>query len=161
LGRGTSIGTFRNPASLEEMCNTAARGGQHHDKPNLMYADKIGFSENRLFSFYDSPIAFHGVEEQSSITHAGPRRMIRIHIGTVWNEEPFGEIPIEDFVRLSNEPDSPEYLSFVKMRVEEALAANEDYRNDVPGKVDEVKISMHAALSEGFDPIIFRPMEDI
>lgn len=46
--------------------------------PDLALARHVGFRPNRLFSFYETPVSYHGVEPHPP--GAGNRRVIRMHL---------------------------------------------------------------------------------
>jgi hypothetical protein len=74
---GTTL--YRSPADLSarDIARLAADKGNWHDRVKL--ATTVDFVPNRLLSFMDSPISYHGVEPAPNPNY-GRRRIIRMHV---------------------------------------------------------------------------------
>lgn len=108
---GTTLYGWENgepPGGLDRMAYIAAQSRQWHNFPELVPLARVDCVPNRLFSFADSPVSFHGVEwnEQEKPSSAGrQRRVIRAHVGALPQhcERIYG-VSLEKYRDLRREP---------------------------------------------------------
>lgn len=77
---GTTLYGLNGNSDLRRMAEIAALTLQWEDMEDIIPVATIPCRPNRLLSFIDSPISYHGVEPPRSAIAARGRRMIRMHV---------------------------------------------------------------------------------
>lgn len=128
--RGTAIYRVRTQGSNDPdhaaivAANTRhwMREGNWSGNPDLELARVIEFVPNRLFSFFESPVSFHGVEPAAA--RDSKRRVVRMHIRAprVWVRRLYGVSPGEYKRRREAAECSPEILGWMRRDIEQLMA---------------------------------------
>lgn len=121
--RGTSLyGAKPGKDGIESLSRIAAQTLKWDDREDLELKTTVEFLPNRLISFLDSPISWHGVEDRTDPASAGPRRIVRMHIGAPCStmDQIYG-VSYDAYRQIRARPDgSPRTLGWMKSDIEAA-----------------------------------------